>query len=73
MSGDSGDSTEPAPDAVTVVFSTDRDYVWGDNLMVMEEIKETNNATDPAHLREDAIFNAVQVKYFWLISHCHIF
>ena len=29
--------------------------------MVMEEIKETNNATDPAHLREDVIFNAAQV------------
>ena len=61
MSGDSGDNTEPAPDAVEVVYSTDRGLVWGDNSMVMEEIKETNNATDPAHLREDVIFNAAQV------------
>ena len=29
--------------------------------MVTEEIEETNNAMDPAHLREDAIFNVVQV------------
>ena len=61
MSGDSGNSTEPAPDGVEVVFSTDREHVWGDNSMVIEAIKETNNATDPAHLREDAIFNVVQV------------
>ena len=72
MNGDNGDSMEPAPDAVEVVFSTDREHVWGDNSMVTEEIEETNNATDPAHLREDAIFNAVQVKCVWLIPHCHI-
>ena len=69
MNGDSGDSMEPAPDAVEVVFSTDREHVWGDNCMVTEEIEETNNAMDPAHLREDAIFNAAQVKGFQLISH----
>ena len=69
MSGDSGGSTEPAPDAVEVVYSTDRGLVWGDNSMVMEEIEETNNATGPAHLREDVIFNAAQVKGFRLISH----
>ena len=42
--------------------------------MVTEEIEETNNATDPACLREDAIFNAAQVKCVRLIIHCcHIF
>ena len=61
MSGDSGDSMEPAPDAVEVAYCTDSDHVWGDNSMVMEEIEETSNATDPAHLREDVIFNATQV------------
>ena len=29
--------------------------------MVTEEIEENNNAMDPGHLREDAIFNAAQV------------
>ena len=61
MNGDNGDSMEPAPDTVEVVFSTDREHVWGDNSMVTEEIEENNNAMDPGHLREDAIFNAAQV------------
>ena len=73
MSGDSGDNKEPARDAVKVVYSTDRERVWGDNSMVMEEIEEINNAMDPAHLREDVTFNAVQVKCVRLIIHCHIF